>query len=78
MNTDSNTLYKLIDKICEYRYMVRNLALKAEKDCWKEDRLYNEIENISIDIDKLIHIYKDYKNGLCNYSEVEKFVNKIH
>jgi hypothetical protein len=64
---------KLINKLCEYRSKVKDVALNT-KD---QENLYKQIEEVSVDIDQLVESYKMYKNGLLSYNDLRTYINKI-
>ena len=49
---------KVVDVFCEYRSIIRELAIKAKKEEWSEDKLQFEIENVSNKVDKIINAFQ--------------------
>lgn len=55
---------KLIDLLAEYRMNIRDIAIKAQKENWEEEKCKLEIEQETQKIDQILHAYKVRKEFL--------------
>ena len=71
------TVDQVLDIFCEYRSDIRELIMQAQKENWSHERLEKEINKVSIDIDVLLHYYKEYKDFYFRLSDkIEKMSKK--